>query len=130
MAGWARLTADAGACESPFGVSWLPVLNTWYPPRSREAVVSMKDCVKLVITLSQPAVQPMPGAGGLARKAWTRAATPRLNWRNAAGVLKFVNPGPGSKPKPVAAWSSVRAESSRPRTNLYAESLDTNGASG
>ena len=90
----------------------------------------MNDCVKFVMTVSQHAVQATPGADGLARYAWTRAATPRLNSRNAAGVLKFVNPGPGSKPKPVAAWSSVLAESSNPSTNLYAESFVTNGASG
>src|SRR6266699_4649416 len=115
-----------------------------YTPSSNAAVVSMNDCPaeSAVITESQHTVQALQLAAGLvyvpagsaprlARYAMTRAFSARLTSRNVAGVLNPVNPGPGSKTKAAPAASRcVRAESSFSDTCLYAESLETNGASG
>src|SRR5689334_10837232 len=88
----------------------------------------MNDAASAAAAESRHAMQLTPGADGLARYVQTRAARPRLNLRKVVGVLNALNPAPGSKGKAVAAVSSVRAESSSPITNLYAESFDTNGA--
>src|SRR3989442_12499449 len=95
-----------------------------------DPVGSRNDAASAVAAESRQAAQFTPGAPGLARYVHTRAASPRLNVRNVAGVLNPVKPGPGSKGKAVAAKSSVLAESSSPMTNLSAESLETSGASG
>src|SRR5437667_165665 len=116
--GWASWIADAGSCDKPLVTSWFPVLYAWYAPMSSGAAGSMNDAARFVRTLSQHAVQPTPGAEGLARYACTRAASARLTLRNVAGVLKPTKPGPGSKENAVAAWSSVLAESSSERTYL------------
>src|SRR5205823_14877611 len=93
------------------------------------ALGSRNDPLKSTRAESQHPAHPMPGSKGLARYAGTRAASARLNVRNVAGVLKPANPGPGSNGKSLAAWSSVLAESSSESACLYAESLETNGAS-
>src|SRR2546426_10178897 len=57
MKGWTRLIAEAGSCASGFGVSWFPVLNTWYTPRSSDAPWFTNDWLKSTSTESQHAGQ-------------------------------------------------------------------------
>src|SRR3989449_8298232 len=80
--GWASWIADAGSCDKLLVTSWFPVLYAWYAPMSSGAAGSMNDAARFVRTLSQHAVQPTPGAEGLARYACTRAASARLTLRN------------------------------------------------
>src|SRR5207302_7902449 len=102
--------ADAGSCDKPLVTSWFPVLYAWYAPMSSGAAGSMNDAARFVRTLSQHAVQPTPGAEGLARYACTRAASARLTLRNVAGVLKPTKPGPGWKGEGVAGWCLDRVQ--------------------